>query len=373
MPGNSFGRALVLTGWGESHGAAIGGALDGMPPGIAVDIADIQSALDRRAPGGSRFVSQRRETDTVEILSGIYEGRTTGHPVAFMIANSDARPRDYSAIKDLYRPSHADWSWRQKYGVRDPRGGGRSSARETAVRVAAGALALMVLRHLFGDGASVRGALIELGGDAVSRDNWDWNEIPRNPFFCPDADAVARWEKRIDDARKDQNSLGAVCQVEARGVPAGLGEPVYDRLDADIAKALMSINAVKGVEVGAGFAAARMTGAEHADEMRSDDSGKDDSGGVKFLSNNAGGVLGGVSSGQPVVARFALKPTSSLARPLRTVDTGGAEVEAQTKGRHDPCVGIRAVPIGEAMLALVLADHALRQRGQCGGFGVAPG
>ncbi|MGR4000870.1 MAG: chorismate synthase [Alphaproteobacteria bacterium] len=366
MPGNALGRALVLTSWGESHGRAIGGVLDGVPPSIKIDTDAIQNALDRRAPGRSRFVTQRRESDKIEILSGLHNAHSTGQPIAFLINNEDTRKRDYEALANLYRPSHADWSWQQKYGIRDPYGSGRASARETAVRVAAGAIASMVLRHLFGEAVVVRGALVELGGDEINESAWDWDEVARNPFFCPDVKAAERWQLLVDKARKEQDSLGAVCRVEAVAIPSSLGEPVYDRLDADIAKALMSINAVKGVEIGAGFAAARMKGTEHADEMRND-GGR----GVHFLSNNAGGILGGVSTGQTIVAQFALKPTSSISQPLRTVNQDGEEVEVQTKGRHDPCVGIRAVPIGEAMLALTLADHALRQRGQVGGFGVA--
>ena len=311
MPGNSFGQALVLSSWGESHGPAIGGVLDGLPPGLEVDEARIQEALDRRAPGRSRFVSQRREEDRAEILSGLWQGRSTGQPLAFRIANSDARSRDYDELARLFRPSHADWSWQQKYGIRDPRGGGRSSARETAVRVAAGAVAMMVLEQLLPAPPVVRGALAALGGDEADAGAWDWDGAAKSPLFCPDAAAAPRWEALLDGARKERNSLGALAYVEASGIPAGLGEPVYDRLDADLAKALMSINAVKGVEIGAGFAAAAMRGEEHADEMRAP--------GPVFLSNRAGGILGGVSTGETIVARFALKPTSSIPRPLRTI------------------------------------------------------
>ncbi len=356
MAGNTFGRLLRLTTFGESHGPAIGGVLDGVPPRIPITEADIQADLDRRRPGGSAFTSQRRESDRVEILSGVFDGRTTGAPIGLLIVNEDARSKDYDAIRDLFRPGHADFTYQEKYGIRDHRGGGRSSARETAVRVAAGAIA----RKVLGDGIAVRGALVQVGPHAIDRDRWDWEAVGANPFFCPDPETADRWEGFLTEVRKAGSSTGAVVEVTASGVPVGLGEPVFDRLDADIAKALMSIPAVKGVEIGAGFAAAALSGEENADEMRMD------GGTPVFLSNNAGGTLGGISSGQDIVARLALKPTSSILVPRRTVTAGGQDAEIVTKGRHDPCVGIRAVPIAEAMLALVLADHLLRHRGQCG-------
>ncbi len=356
MPGNSFGQAFRFTTWGESHGPAIGCVVDGVPPGIALVEADIQHWLDRRRPGQSRYTTQRREPDLVEIASGVFEGRTTGAPVALVIANVDQRSKDYGDIKDKFRPGHADYTYWVKYGLRDYRGGGRASARETAMRVAAGAIA----RKVLGDGVRIRGALVQMGAHGIDRDRWDWNEVEANPFWCPDSAAVKTWASHLDAIRKAGSSAGAVIEVIAEGVPAGLGEPVYDKLDADLAKAMMGINAVKGVEIGAGFAAAALSGEENADEMRQ---GND---GVRFLSNRAGGVLGGISTGQDIVARFAVKPTSSILTPRRTVDIHGKETEIVTKGRHDPCVGIRAVPVGEAMMAVVLADHLLRHRGQCG-------
>ena len=365
MPANLLGQRLTLQSWGESHGTAIGGVLDGLPPNLVLDLAAVQAALDRRKPGSSKFVTQRREADKVEFLSGLYKGKTTGHPLAFMIANQDARSKDYDEIAQKFRPAHADWSWQEKYGIRDPRGGGRASARETAIRVAAGAVALQVLRHLLGSAVEVWGTLVELGGDAADIQAADLYKPHDSPFFCHDPQAVKRWEAALEAARKDSSSLGAIVEVRARGIPAGLGEPVYDRLDADLAKALISINAVKGVEIGAGFAAARLRGEENADEMRATN------GAVQFLSNNAGGILGGISTGAEIVARFALKPTSSLPRALRSLQQDGENTEVQTKGRHDPCVGIRAVPIGEAMVSFVLADHLLRHRGQIGNLGGA--
>ena len=351
MSDNSFGRLFRVTTWGESHGPAIGGVVDGCPPGLALGEGDIQPWLDRRRPGTSRFVTQRREPDRVRILSGVFEGRTTGTPIGLMIDNEDARSKDYAAIADAYRPGHADFVYDAKYGHRDPRGGGRSSARETAMRVAAGAVARIVL----GGGVTVRGAVVALGGDAVSA--FDWDEVERNPFWSPDAAAAVRWEAAVDAARTDLTSLGAVVEVRAEGVPAGWGAPVYGKLDAALAGALMSINAVKGVEIGAGFAAAGLRGHETVDEMRA---------GPSFLSNHAGGILGGISTGQEIVARIAIKPTASTARPLRTITRGGEDTEIRTTGRHDPCVGIRAVPVAEAMLACVLADAMLQQRAQCG-------
>ena len=362
MSDNSFGRLFRVTTWGESHGPAIGCAVDGVPPRLPLSEADIQPWLDRRRPGRSRFTSQRREPDTVRIVAGVFEGRTTGMPVALTIDNVDARARDYRDIKDKYRPGHADFTYQQKYGIRDHRGSGRASARETAMRVAAGAVA----RKVLGAGVTIRGALVRIGEHAIERGRWDWSEVGNNPFWCPDAVTAGTWETYLDDLRKEGNSVGAVVEIVATGAPAGLGEPVYGKLDADLAAALMSINAVKGVEIGDGFAAAELTGHVGADEMRMAD------GGVRFLSNHAGGVLGGISTGQDIVARFAVKPTSSIPRPLRTVDSAGNEVEIATKGRHDPCVGIRAVPVGEAMVACVLADHLLRQHAQTGAAGESP-
>jgi chorismate synthase len=352
MTHNRFGHLLTVTTWGESHGPAIGCVVDGCPPLLPLTEADIQPWLDRRRPGQSRFTTQRREPDQVRILSGTFEGRTTGTPISLMIDNVDQRSGDYGAILDRYRPGHADLTYDLKYGIRDPRGGGRSSARETASRVAAGAVARLVLGAV-----RVRGALVQLGGLTIDRSAWDDAEIDRNPFFCPDPSAVPVWEAHLDAVRKDGSSIGAVIEVTATDVPAGLGAPVYGKLDADLAAALMGINAVKGVEIGDGFASAASRGEDNADELRIGPDGE-----IRFLANHAGGVLGGISSGQPIVARFAVKPTSSLLRPVRSVDRAGAEIEVVTKGRHDPCVGIRAVPVGEAMMALVLADHLLRQR-----------
>ncbi|HZT19638.1 MAG TPA: chorismate synthase [Dongiaceae bacterium] len=360
MSHNSFGRLFRFTTWGESHGPAIGCIVDGAPPRIALAESDIQPWLDRRRPGQSRFVTQRRESDRVRILSGVFEGLTTGTPISLLIENEDQRSKDYSEIKDRFRPGHADYAYWVKYGLRDYRGGGRSSARETASRVAAGAVARKVIEQLTGKPADIRGALVQVGSLPVARERWDWAEVERNPFFSPDAGIVGAWSELLDRLRKAGSSTGAVVEVVARGVPPGLGAPIYGKLDADLASAMMSINAVKGVEIGAGFAAAALTGEANADEMRMGNEG------VSFLSNNAGGILGGISTGQDIVLRFAVKPTSSILTPRRTVNTGGEEVEISTKGRHDPCVGIRAVPVGEAMLAIVLADHLLRHRGQCG-------
>ncbi len=361
MPGNRFGQLFTLESFGESHGPAIGGVVDGVPPGVPLDEGVIQPALDRRRPGQSRHTTQRRETDAVELLSGVFEGATTGTPVAFTIRNADQRSRDYSDIADRYRPGHADVTYDRKYGRRDPRGGGRASARETAVRVAGGAIAQAVLDHLLG-GVRVRGCLVQVGGDAVSPEAWDWAAVAANDFFCPDPAAADRWAETLDRVRRDGSSLGAVVYVEADGLPAGLGEPVFDRLDADLAKALMSINAVKGVEIGAGFGAAELHGEENADAMTPGAAGP------AFESNNAGGVLGGISTGQPLTARFAVKPTSSVRIPQPSVTRDNEATEIATQGRHDPCVGLRAVPVGEAMMRLVVADHLLRQRGQCGGW-----
>ncbi|MBC6417128.1 MAG: chorismate synthase [Rhodospirillales bacterium] len=362
MAGNSFGQAFRFTTWGESHGPALGCVIDGVPPLIALSEAEIQPYLDRRRPGQSRYTTQRREPDRVEILSGVFEGKTTGTPIQLAIRNRDQRSKDYGGIAAKFRPGHADYTYWAKYGTRDYRGGGRSSARETAARVAAGAVARATLGHILGAGrVRIRGALVQLGPHAAARRNWDWEQVGRNPFFCPDPEAAALWADYLDGLRKAGSSAGAIVEVLAEGLPAGLGEPLYDKLDADLAKAMMSINAVKGVELGAGFAAAALTGEGNADEMRAGDDGK-----PRFLSNHAGGVLGGLSTGQDIVVRFAVKPTSSIRIPRRTVTTSMQETEIVTGGRHDPCVGIRAVPVGEAMMALVLADHLLRHRGQIG-------
>ncbi len=357
MASNGFGQAFRFTTWGESHGPAIGCVVDGCPPGIALGEADLQVWLDRRRPGQSRFTTQRREPDRVRILSGVFEGRTTGTPIGLQIENVDQRSRDYSKIADRFRPGHADYTYWKKYGVRDYRGGGRSSARETAMRVAAGGVA----RKVLGEGVSIRGALVQIGEKRLDRARWNWDAVGDNPFFCPDAAAAREWADYLDAVRKAGSSVGAVIEITAEGVPPGLGEPVYGKLDSDLAAALMSINAVKGVEIGDGFAAAAMRGEDAHDEMAADGRG-----GVTFLGNRAGGVLGGISTGQAVVARFAVKPTSSILVPRRSVTTAGEPVEVVTTGRHDPCVGIRAVPVGEAMMALVLADHLLRHRAQTG-------
>jgi chorismate synthase len=356
MSANTFGHLFRFTTFGESHGPAIGCVVDGTPPGIALSEADIQVHMDKRRPGQSKYTTQRKESDTVKILSGVYDGVTTGTPIGLLVENEDTRSKDYDDIKDKYRPGHADYTYEQKYGIRDYRGGGRSSARETAMRVAAGAIA----RKVLGEDVAIQGALIRIGDIAVNRDNWDWNEVGNNPFFSPDADSVKPFEDLLDQTRKEGSSVGAVIEVVASGVPAGLGAPIYAKLDADLAGALMGIPAVKGVDIGAGFEAARLAGEENADEMRMKN------GEVSFLSNNAGGILGGISTGQDIVASFAVKPTSSILKPKKTVDTAGQDAEISTKGRHDPCVGIRAVPIGEAMVACVLADHLLRHRAQCG-------
>jgi chorismate synthase len=353
---NSFGRALRFSTWGESHGPAIGAVVDGCPPGLSLSETDIQPWLDKRRPGQSRFTTQRREPDAVRILSGAFEGRTTGTPISLMIDNVDQRSKDYSEVSQAYRPGHADYTYDAKYGLRDWRGGGRSSARETAARVAAGAVARLIIPDV-----NIRAYVVEIGGDAIDPTSFDDAAIDANPFFCPDPAASARWEGLIDAARKAGSSLGAVVECVATGVPAGWGAPVYGKLDADLAAAMMSINAAKGVEIGDGFAAARLSGEANADEMRAGPDGK-----PAFLSNHAGGILGGISSGQPVVLRVAFKPTSSILTPRRTIDRDGNETEIVTKGRHDPCVGIRGVPVVEAMMALVLADHKLLHRAQCG-------
>ncbi|PVB62995.1 chorismate synthase [Labrenzia sp. 011] len=361
MSHNSFGHLFRVTTWGESHGPAIGCVVDGCPPLIPLTESDIQGFMDLRKPGQSRFTTQRREADEVKILSGVMvdeDGiqKTTGTPISLMVENTDQRSKDYSKIKDRYRPGHADFTYDAKYGIRDYRGGGRSSARETAMRVAAGAVARKVVQ-----GVSIRGALVQVGPHRIDRGNWDWDEIGRNPFFSPDPQAAALWADYLDGVRKAGSSVGAVIEVVAEGVPAGWGAPVYGKLDTDLAAAMMSINAVKGVEIGNGFEAASLTGEDNADEIRLDNAGR-----PRFLSNNAGGVLGGISSGDPVVVRFAVKPTSSILTERKSITRQGEEVDVKTTGRHDPCVGIRAVPVGEAMMACVLADHFLRHRGQVG-------
>ena len=352
---NSFGRVFRFSTWGESHGPAIGALIDGCPPGLALGEADIQPWLDRRRPGGSAVTSARQELDRVRILTGTFEGRTTGAPISLMIDNVDARPADYAANAGAYRPGHADFTYEAKYGLRDWRGGGRSSARETAARVAAGAVARLVIPEV-----TVRAYLVELGGDPIDRAGFDDGEIDANPFFCPDAAAAERWAAAIERARAEGSSLGAVVECVATGIPAGWGAPVYAKLDAELAAAAMSVNAVKGVEIGEGFAAARLRGEENADAMRA---GAER---APFASNHAGGILGGISTGQPIVLRAAFKPTSSIAKPAETIDREGRDTEISTKGRHDPCVGIRGAPVIEAMMALVLADHKLLDRAQCG-------
>ncbi|WP_342106680.1 chorismate synthase [Methylobacterium sp. SI9] len=363
MSHNTFGHLFRVTTFGESHGVALGCVVDGCPPGLPLEAEEIQAELDRRKPGQSRFTTQRREPDQVKILSGVFAddrtaGRqlTTGTPIALMIENTDQRSKDYSEIRDSYRPGHADYTYDAKYGIRDYRGGGRSSARETAARVAAGAVARKVIPAI-----TIRAALVQMGPHAIDRSRWDWAEVECNPFFCPDAEMATFYESYLDAIRKDGSSVGAVIEVVAEGVPPGLGAPIYGKLDAELAAAMMSINAVKGVEIGDGFAAAALRGEDNADEMRAGNDGR-----PRFLANHAGGILGGISSGEPVVVRFAVKPTSSILTSRRSVTRDGVEVDLVTKGRHDPCVGIRAVPVAEAMMACVLADHYLRHRGQVG-------
>ncbi|HEY1796150.1 MAG TPA: chorismate synthase [Stellaceae bacterium] len=352
MAGNSFGTQFRFTTWGESHGPAIGVVVDGVPSQIPLGEADIQVYLDKRRPGQSRYTTQRQEADQVKILSGVFEGQTTGTPIQLLIENTDQRSKDYRNIADRFRPGHADYTYWKKYGIRDYRGGGRASARETASRVAAGAVA----RKVLGPGIAIRGALVQIGPHAIDRARWDWAATAANPFWCPDAKMAVQWAEYLDGVRKAGSSAGAIIEVVASGAPAGLGEPIYDKLDGDLARAMMTINAVKGVEIGAGFGAASLSGEVNGDEMRLKD------GEVTFLSNNAGGILGGISTGQDVIVRFVVKPTSSILHPMRTVDAEGNEVEIETHGRHDPCVGIRAVPVGEAMMACVLADHLLRAK-----------
>ena len=361
MSFNTFGTLFRFTTFGESHGPAIGCVVDGVPPRIPLREADIQVWLDKRRPGQSKYTTQRQEPDTVRILSGVFDGMTTGTPIGLLIENVDARSKDYGDIAQKFRPGHADYTYWKKYGIRDYRGGGRSSARETAMRVAAGAIARKILASRLGDGVSIRGALIQMGPHTVDRARWDWEEVDRNPFFSPDAHAAENWAQYLESVRKAGSSCGAVIEVVAEGIPVGLGAPIYAKLDADLAAALMGINAAKGVEIGAGFAAAALSGEENADEMRARPSGE-----VEFLSNKAGGILGGISTGQPIVARVAIKPTSSILAPRKTIDIHGSETEIMTKGRHDPCVGIRGVPVAEAMVAAVLADHLLRHQAQNG-------
>ena len=361
MSHNTFGHLFRVTTFGESHGPAIGAVVDGCPPGLPLTADDIQVFLDKRRPGQSRFTTQRQEPDAVKIMSGVFEDertggqRTTGTPIMLMIDNVDQRSKDYGDIRDKYRPGHADLTYDAKYGIRDYRGGGRSSARETASRVAAGAVARKVI-----PGVSIRGALVQIGPHKIDAKNWDWSEVDRNPFFCPDAEAAKLWETYLDGIRKAGSSIGAVIEVTASGVPAGWGAPIYGKLDSELASAMMSINAVKGVEIGAGFHAATLSGEDNADQIRMRH------GKPEFLSNNAGGILGGIATGQDIVVRFAVKPTSSILTPRQSITKSGEEADVFTKGRHDPCVGIRAVPVGEAMMAIVLADQYLRHRGQVG-------
>ena len=354
MSSNSIGKNFTFTTWGESHGKAIGCVIDGVPSNIKLDESDIQPFLDKRKPGQSKYTTQRKEEDKVEILSGVFEGLTTGHPISLIINNSDQRSKDYSDIKDKFRPGHADYTYWKKYGIRDYRGGGRSSARETAMRVAAGAIARKVISQKIGNESKITGALVQIGNSKINYNNWNDQHILENEFFCPDENIISEWKNLIDSARKDGSSLGAIIEVRASGIPAGLGEPIYDKLDSDIAKALMTINAVKGVEIGNGFDCVNENGKTNVDEMIIKN------GKPFFLSNNNGGVLGGISSGQEIIARFVVKPTSSIISERRTIDINLKETSISTKGRHDPCVGIRAVPVGEAMLATTIADHCLR-------------
>ena len=354
MSSNSIGKNFTFTTWGESHGKAIGCVIDGVPSNIKLKESDIQPFLDKRKPGQSKYTTQRKEEDKVEILSGVFEGLTTGHPLSLIINNSDQRSKDYSDIKDKFRPGHADYTYWKKYGIRDYRGGGRSSARETAMRVAAGAIARKVISQKIGNESKITGALVQIGNSKINYNNWNDQHILENEFFCPDENIISEWKNLINSARKDGSSLGAIIEVRASGIPAGLGEPIYDKLDSDIAKALMTINAVKGVEIGNGFDCVNENGKTNVDEMIIKN------GKPFFLSNNNGGVLGGISSGQEIIARFVVKPTSSILSERRTIDINLQETSISTKGRHDPCVGIRAVPVGEAMLATTIADHCLR-------------
>jgi len=363
MSSNTFGTLFRFTTFGESHGPAIGCVVDGVPPRLPLSEADIQVWLDKRKPGTSRFTTQRQEPDAVRILSGVFEGQTTGTSIGLLIENVDARSKDYGDIAEKFRPGHADYTYWKKYGIRDYRGGGRQSARETAMRVAAGAIARKVLAQRLGAAVNIRGALVQIGPHKIDRTAWDWSEVNKNPFFCPDAKAAAAWESYLDGVRKAGSSAGAIIEVVAEGIPAGLGAPIYGKLEADLAAAMMGINAAKGVEIGAGFAAAALSGEDNADEMRMGTNGQ-----VEFLSNNAGGILGGISTGQDIVVRIAIKPTSSILSPRKTVDIHGRNTDIVTKGRHDPCVGIRGVPVAEAMMAIVLADQLMRHEAQCGGI-----
>lgn len=360
MTGNRFGTAFQYQTWGESHGPAIGCVVDGVPPRISLSEEDIQIFLDRRRPGQSKFTTQRQETDQVKILSGVFEGQTTGAPISLLIENEDAKSKDYSEIKDKFRPGHADFTYQSKYGIRDYRGGGRASARETACRVAAGAIARKILIEQLGDSISIQAGVIQMGSHSIDRTRLDWAEVDNNPFFCPDPVAASQWEDYLADIRKSGSSIGAVVECVASGFPAGLGAPVYDKLDADLAKAMMSINAVKGVEIGDGFGAVPLRGEQNADEIRMSPEGQ-----PVFLSNHAGGILGGISTGQDILVRVAFKPTSSVLIPMQTITRHSMEAEVFTKGRHDPCVGLRGVPVVEAMMACVLADHWLRHKAQC--------
>lgn len=355
MSGNRFGTLFQYQSFGESHGPAIGCVVDGVPPRIPLNEEDIQKYLDRRKPGQSKFTTQRKEPDQIKILSGVFEGQTTGAPIGLLIENVDQKSKDYGDIKDKFRPGHADYTYHEKYGIRDYRGGGRSSARETAMRVAAGAIARIILQTQLDTDISIRGAVVQVGPHKINRENWDWEQVDQNPFWCPDPQAVKTWEEYLDGQRKSGSSAGALVEVVASGIPAGLGAPVYDKLDADLAKAMMSINATKAVEIGAGFEAVEWGGEQNADEITKDG----------FQSNNAGGILGGISSGQDIIVRTAFKPTSSILTPVKTIDKAGNETEIITKGRHDPCVGLRGTPVCEAMMACVLADHWLRHKAQC--------
>ena len=360
MSFNTFGKLFRFTTWGESHGSAIGCVVDGCPPNIPLSIKDIQKDMDLRRPGKSKFTSQRKESDKVEILSGVFGGRTTGTPISMIIYNQDAKSRDYETIKNKFRPGHADYTYYSKYGIRDYRGGGRQSARETASRVAAGAVAKIVLNKLIGKKFKITGGVIQLGVLSCNRENWNEKEIRKNPFFCPDKKSIKLWERYLQSVRKAGSSCGAIIEIRASGIPAGLGAPIYSKLDSDIASALMSINAVKGVNIGSGMSSAFLSGEDNSDEIRKI------SGKIKFKSNNAGGILGGIYSGQDIVASFAVKPTSSILNSRDTINKKGKNTKISVKGRHDPCVGIRAVPIGEAMISCVLLDHYLMNRGQCG-------
>ena len=359
MTSNSFGRLFRFTTWGESHGPAIGCVIDGVPPLIPLTEADIQIYLDKRKPGQSRFTTQRQEPDKVRILSGVFEGKTTGTSISLVIENQDQRSKDYGDIKDKFRPGHADYTYEKKYGIRDYRGWGRSSARETAMRVAAGAIANKIISSRVEKNIKIRGALVQIGPHKINRENWDWAETQRNPFWSPDQDAASKWSTFLDDVRKSGSSAGAIIEIVATDVPIGLGEPIYGKIDSDLASAMMSINAVKAVEIGDGFNIVSTPGNEASDEMRIIN------GEPRFLTNTAGGILGGITTGEPIIVRFAVKPTSSILSPRKSIDRFGSEVEVITKGRHDPCVGIRAVPVGEAMMACVLADHILRFKAQC--------